>query len=237
MSAKRALVTGSSRGIGRAIAERLAADGWELVVHGSSQSQALEEAGQATGGVAIAADLSKPSEVDRLWQEAGEVTALVNNAGIYTKHDFINGGEEVFDQTFAVNWAAPLRLTQHACRAFAEHRGGRVVQVASRVGHKGEAGASAYAASKAALINLARSLAVEHAEKGIQHFAIAPGWVETAMAREGMNDRLPEILSGIPLGRMAQPTDCASAVRWLLSGEADYMSGIVIDINGASYLR
>jgi 3-oxoacyl-[acyl-carrier protein] reductase len=97
--------------------------------------------------------------------------------------------------------------------------------------------AASYAASKAALLNLTRSLAVEHAQTGIQHFAVAPGWVDTAMARESVQVKIEEILEGIPAGRMAAPEDCANAINWLLSGEADYMSGLVVDINGASYLR
>ncbi|MES1227358.1 MAG: SDR family oxidoreductase, partial [Armatimonadota bacterium] len=120
---------------------------------------------------------------------------------------------------------------------FLTHGGGKVVNVASRVGHRGEAGAAGYSASKAALINLTRALAVEHAKLNIQHFAIAPGWVDTSMAREGMGERLADILATIPLGRMASPADCAGAVAYLLRDEAAYLSGNVLDINGASYLR
>ena len=112
-----------------------------------------------------------------------------------------------------------------------------MLNVASRVGFRGEGGAALYAASKAALINLTRSLAVELAPKNIQLFAIAPGWVETAMARDGMDNRLAEILSSIPLNRMAKPEDCAAAAAFLLSDEAAYLSGIAIDINGASYFH
>jgi NAD(P)-dependent dehydrogenase (short-subunit alcohol dehydrogenase family) len=112
-----------------------------------------------------------------------------------------------------------------------------VVNVCSRVGHRGEPGAAFYSASKAALLNITKALAVEHAKVGIRHFAIAPGWVDTAMARDGMGERLPEILAGIPVGRMATPEDCAAAVSFLLRDDASYMSGNVIDINGASYIR
>ena len=112
-----------------------------------------------------------------------------------------------------------------------------MLNVVSRVAHRGEPGASCYSASKAALLNLTRSLAVEMARENIQHFAIAPGWVDTAMARDGMDDRLPEIVAGIPLGRMATPEECAGAAAYLLSDEASYLSGVVIDVNGASYLR
>jgi 3-oxoacyl-[acyl-carrier protein] reductase len=112
-----------------------------------------------------------------------------------------------------------------------------VLNIVSRVAHRGEAHASSYSSSKAALLNLTRALAVEMAPQNIQHFAIAPGWVETAMVRKDMDKRLPEILATIPLGRMATPEDCAGAAAYLLSDEASYLSGTVIDINGASYLR
>ena len=109
--------------------------------------------------------------------------------------------------------------------------------VASRVGFKGEAGAAHYAASKAAMISLVRSLSVELAPKSIGVFGIAPGWVDTSMVRPGMAEREPEILESIPLGRMATPEDCAAAIAFLLRDEAAYLSGEVIDINGASYFH
>ena len=112
-----------------------------------------------------------------------------------------------------------------------------MLNVASRVGFKGEAGAALYAASKAALISLTRSLAVELAPKNIQLFGIAPGWVDTAMTRHGMDDRLSTILDTIPLGRMGTPEDCGATANFLLSEEAAYLSGVVSDINGASYFH
>jgi NAD(P)-dependent dehydrogenase (short-subunit alcohol dehydrogenase family) len=114
---------------------------------------------------------------------------------------------------------------------------GKVLNVASRVGFRGEANASFYAASKAALINLTRSLAVEYASKGIEFFGLAPGWVVTSMARDGMDDRLRDILASIPMGRMGSPADCAATASFLLSDAACYLSGVVIDINGASYFH
>jgi len=125
-----------------------------------------------------------------------------------------------------------------ACRHFVEKGiGGKVLNVTSRVGFRGEGGAALYAASKAALINVTRSLAVELAPKKISLFGIAPGWVDTAMAREGMNEKLGTILEGIPLNRMATPEDCAATAAFLLSDAADYLSGVIIDINGASYFH
>ncbi len=247
MSTKRVLITGSSRGIGRSIAFRLAADGWKVALHyAAARSEAEETAkklGASCAGV-YKALLHEPDKAERLFEQAladGPVHALVNNAGIYTKLDFIESTAAEFTSTFtrtmAVNFYSPARLVRAACTEYVRQGGGKVVNVASRVGHRGEAGASAYSASKAALLNLTRALAVEHAGLNIQHFAIAPGWVETSMAREGMETRLPEILRDIPLGRMAKPEDCAAAVAFLLRDEAAYLSGTVIDINGASYLR
>ncbi len=241
-------MTGASRGIGRAIALRLAEDGWRVAVHYGRDRAAAEETAAALGTSAagvFGCDLSDsqavPGLFDRVAEEAGPIHALVNNAGEYVKLDFLGSEREEFDAAFAralqVNFLSPVALVREACLHFASQGGGAVVNVASRVGHRGEAGAAPYSCSKAALINLTRALAVEHAKDGIRHFAIAPGWVETAMAREGMEQRLPDILRDIPLGRMASPADCAAVVAFLLRDEAAYLSGIVVDVNGASYLR
>lgn len=247
MSAKRVLVTGSSRGIGRAIARQLGQAGWKVAVHyGSVEHEALATAkllGNAASGV-YQADLSKPGDAEALYARArkdGPIHAIVNNAGVYMPLDFATASDAVFaanfHKTFAINFESPLKLVRLAVKDFAAIGGGKIVNVASRVGFKGEAGAAVYSATKAAMINLTRSLAVELAPKNIQLFAIAPGWVDTAMARDGMEDRLPAILEGIPMGRMATPEDCASTVRFLLSDEATYLSGVTIDINGASYFH
>jgi len=171
----------------------------------------------------------------------GPLHAVVNNAGVYMPIDFMTAGDAAFaanmSRTFAVNLESPVAVMRAACRHFVKHGGGKVLNVCSRVGFKGEGGAALYAASKAALINLTRSLAVELAPKNVHLYGIAPGWVETAMARDGMETRLDEILSGIPLARMASPEDCAAAASFLLSDGADYLSGVVIDINGASYFH
>ena len=247
MTRRKALVTGSSRGIGRAIALRLAKDGWAVAIHYSANeheaSQVEQLLGDASAGV-YQADLSNPNNavglIDRVIA-AGGLDALVNNAGIYRNTDFINDPEDqveqAFEEVFNVNWHSPRRMVHRACQHFKNNGGGKILNIVSRVAHKGEPQASCYSTSKAALLNLTRSLAAETAEQNIQHFAIAPGWVDTAMAREGMNDRETEILDGIPLGRMASPEDCAGAAAYLLSEEAAYLSGTVIDVNGASYLR
>jgi 3-oxoacyl-[acyl-carrier protein] reductase len=246
MAEKRALVTGSSRGIGRAIAQRLAEDGWTIALHYGADEAEAEKTKQLLGkrcsGI-YQADLSDPKKATQLFQRVsadGAVHALVNNAGVYMPLDFVDSGDASFaanfHRTFAINFESPVALTRAACKHFGK-RGGKVLNVASRVGFKGEGGAALYAASKAALINLTRSLAVELAPKNIQLFTITPGWVATSMARQGIEEQLGEILSGIPLGRMATPEDCAATVAFLLSDEAAYLSGIAVDINGASYFH
>lgn len=244
---KRVLVTGSSRGIGRAIALRLADRGWRVAVHFSTRDRSgptiADELGEAAAGV-YRADLSNPATAGALFERAladGPLDALVNNAGVYLPMDILEESDAVFaanfHKTFAVNFEAPVYAMRTAARHFAANGGGKILNVTSRVGFKGEAGASLYAASKAALANMVRSLAVELAPKNVQLFGIAPGWVDTAMVREGMDQRLPEILATIPMGRMATPEDCATAVAFLLSDEATYLSGHIIDINGASYFH
>jgi len=245
MTDRRVLVTGASRGIGRAIAERLAEDGWQVAVHYVRDADSAAEVAHAIDAAGVyQCDLADPSRAPRLLEEVlrdGPLHAVVNNAGIYRPHSFTETTdaefERIYSETFRVNFESPMRLCRAAAQHFASQGGGKILNVASRVGFRGEAGAALYAASKAALIVLTRSLAVELASKNVGLFGIAPGWVETAMAREGMQDRLPAILETIPLGRMATPEDCAAASAFLLSDEAAYLSGMFIDINGASYFH
>lgn len=246
MNRKRVLVTGSSRGIGRSIAEGLARNGWSVAVHYTSHADEARSVASALGDAASGiyqADLSEPANAASLFAEViadGELHAVVNNAGVYIPSAFLVDDaafEETLARTMAINFESPARLIRAAGTYFVGRGGGKILNVASRVGFKGEANAAVYAASKAALINLTRSLAVEWAEQKIGIFGIAPGWVDTAMARDGMDDRLTEILKTLPLGRMASPEDCAETASFLLSDGAAYLSGITIDINGASYFH
>ena len=247
MGSPRVLVTGGSRGIGRAIALALAADGWDVAIQytrdRSSADSTAQELGRRLSGV-YQADLENAGEAAKLFAAAekdGPLTALVNNAGVYLPINWLEASDAQFEanyaKTMAVNFDSPLRLCRLGAKAFAARGGGKILNVASRVGFRGEAGAALYSASKAALINITRALAVELAPKNVRLFGIAPGWVETAMAREGMDNRLPQILKDIPLGRMASPEDCGAAAAFLLSDKADYLSGVIIDINGASYFH
>ena len=246
MNSKTALVTGSSRGIGAAIARQLAKDGWNVILHFSaSEAEAKEvcaEIGSRCIGL-IHADLNSEEQTADLWQQArklSKIDCLVNNAGVYIQSSFAQDAEtwrKVRAKMMRINFEAPSELIYEAVKDFCGQGSGKVLNVASRVGFRGEANASFYAASKAAIINLTRSLAVEYAGTGIDFFGIAPGWVDTSMARDGMDDRLPDILATIPMGRMGSPDDCAATASFLLSDAASYLSGVVIDINGASYFH
>lgn len=238
------MITGASRGIGRAIAQRLAQDGWRPLIHYKERRSEAESVAVETRGVAapFGADLSIPADCEKLWQWAiseGPVRALVNNAGLYVSQGFDIESDDAFAEawraSYETNFGSSLRLTRYFLKQARD--GDRILNVCSRVGFRGEAGAAHYAASKAALTNLTRSLAIELAPKKIGVFGIAPGWVETAMIREGMEARKAEIIAGIPLGRVASPEDCAAAAAFLMSDDASYLSGQIIDVNGASYFH
>ena len=221
----------------------MAANGWSIALHYSTRQEEAAEVAKELGDQAAGiyrADLGDPAAATHLWSQAlddGGLHALVNNAGIYHPKSFLETTPAEIQHTFQVNWQSPLALTQLAASTFAESGGGKILNVASRAGYRGEPGAAIYAASKAALINLTRSLAVELARYRVGVYGIAPGWVDTSMAREGMQDRWPEIQQTLPLGRMASPQDCAAVAAFLLSAEGDYMVGQVVDINGASYFH
>jgi len=247
---KTALVTGASRGIGRAIAIRLAADGFRVGVHYHRNLTAARETRSAMEGsdhVLLAADLSDPTNVMVLGMEAeadlgGRVDVLVHNAGIYeptpmlTDRNF-NGWRDAMRRQMQVNFWAGADLAYQLAPAMAGAGWGRIIQIASRAGHRGEARHAGYAASKAAQINLVKSLAAELAPSGIGSFGIAPGWTETDMASDALAERGDQIRAEIPLGRVASPSDIAAVVGFLVTDASDYLSGNTIDVNGASYLR
>ena len=253
---KTALVTGASRGIGRAIAIKLAEDGFRVAVHFNANQAAAEETlalMHGDGHVLISADLVYASQAVELAEEAfdmldGRVDVLVHNAGIYEPTPIFDSvptprpreiGEwrGAMRRQMQVNFWAGAELAYLLAPAMAEAGWGRIVQISSRAGHRGEAGFSGYGASKAAQINLVKSLAVELGGTGIACFGIAPGWTETDMASDALRERGEQIRAEIPLGRVALPADIAALVGFLASDAAGYLSGGIFDVNGASYLR
>jgi NAD(P)-dependent dehydrogenase (short-subunit alcohol dehydrogenase family) len=252
MTARSVLVTGSSRGLGRAIAARFAAGGDRVAVH-HRDSAAL--AGQlaaelpGAGHVVVQADMADPEAVRAMVDAAatglGGLDVLVNNAGIFAG---VDRPHPVFGTDYA-DWQANWRRTfdvnlfgaANAAWAAAQHMrhgGGRIINVSSRGAFRGEPEQPAYGASKAALNSMGQSLAVALAPYGIAVAAVAPGFIETDMTNEHLkSERGAAIRAQSPFGRVARPDEVAAAVHWLASADAQWASGTIIDLNGASYLR
>jgi len=243
------LVTGASRGIGRAIAEQLARRGCRVAVHYRANAAAARAtvAALAGGGHrAFAADLADPAEVARLWAEVtaamGPIAVLVNNAGIYESHPPAATGypqwQQAWRRTLDTNLLAPANLCHCAGSAMVAAGGGRVVSISSRGAFRGEPTAPAYAASKAGLNALSQSLALALAPERVYFYVVAPGWVATDMASDHLaGPQGPGILAQHPLGRVAAPEEVAAAAVFCALDAPAAMTGCIIDVNGASYLR
>ena len=241
----RVLVTGASGGIGTAICRELARRGVTVVLHYRSDRAAAEAARQALGGGGhglIQADLSDPGSIERLWREAcarEPLDALINNAGIYALHaplatDY-GDWTAAWQRTLATNLTGPAHLSYCAARAMAQRGQGRIVNISSRGAFRGEPAAPAYAASKAGLNALSQSLAKALAPKGVYVFVVAPGWVSTERVAGFVRDAA--VLADQPLGRVATPEEVAQVVAYCVLDAPASMTGAILDVNGASYLR
>jgi NAD(P)-dependent dehydrogenase (short-subunit alcohol dehydrogenase family) len=248
LQGKVALVTGASRGIGRACAVALAEWGASVAVHyhqNEAEARKTLTALPGEGHLLLQGNVADAAICQRLVeqtvQQAGRLDILVNNAGIYEPLSFSEPDYarwlEAWHRMFETNFFSAVNLSYHAVRAMRQQGGGKIIFVASRAGIRGEAFHSHYAASKGAMVVLARSMAVELARENIQVYAVAPGWVATDMAAKPLKERGESIVAQIPVGRVAQPEDVAKAVRFLASSDADYLTGITLDVNGASYIR
>jgi NAD(P)-dependent dehydrogenase (short-subunit alcohol dehydrogenase family) len=190
----------------------------------------------------IQGDLGNPTSIERLWQEASalqRVDAVVNNAGIYPHHpplttDYADWAV-AWQRTLAINLTGPAHLSYCAARRMAEQGGGRIVNVSSRGAFRGEPEAPGYAASKAGLNALSQSLAKALAPKGVYVFVVAPGWVSTQRVADLVKDKA--VLADQPLGRVATPDEVAQVVTYCTLDAPASMTGAVVDVNGASYLR
>jgi NAD(P)-dependent dehydrogenase (short-subunit alcohol dehydrogenase family) len=241
------LVTGGSRGIGRAVVRTFAEAGDRVAIHHRDSADLAEElrAGlPGSGHVVVRGDVSDPEAVRRFVDEAadalGGLDVVVNNAAVFPRHPIMETSyeewQEAWRHTLAVNLVGPANVAWCAARHL--RRGGRVVNVSSRGAFRGEPEQPGYGASKAGLNALTQSLALALGPLGIAVTAVAPGFVETDMTNEHLKSpRGDEIRAQSPFNRVAQPDEIAAAVRYLASPEAEWASGTIVDLNGASYLR
>jgi 3-oxoacyl-[acyl-carrier protein] reductase len=231
-----ALVTGASKGIGAAIAKALAEDGWQVAVNYRSDedgAKATVKAIEDAGGKAAAfhADVTNgtPDELfKQVEEELGPVIALVNNAGVTADGLAIQLDDEAWDKVIGTNLTAAFRLTRRAMRPMIKARYGRIVNVASVVGPRANAGQSNYAAAKAGLIGMTKTVAAEVARRGVTVNAVAPGFIETEMTKD-----VPDaVVEAIPARRVGTPEDVAAAVRFLASDDAGYVTGTTLFVDG-----
>ncbi|MBI1366067.1 MAG: SDR family oxidoreductase [Alphaproteobacteria bacterium] len=245
---KTILITGASRGVGAAAAALCAKAGARVLAHASAPSEAIEAA-KASAGLAdddiLYEDLAAPDAGFRLFaaaqERAGRIDGVVNNAGIYLDTPMdgpVEPWRAGWEEQLAVNLRAPADICRAAVAHFREtKKGGRVVNIASRAGHRGDSlDHAAYAATKGALLALTKTYARALSGENILFFAIAPGWVETRMAPADIEAR-KKAVAEIPLGRVAAPDEVAALIVFLLSEACASATGATFDINGASYVR
>jgi 3-oxoacyl-[acyl-carrier protein] reductase len=242
LSNRIALVTGASRGIGRATAQALARQG-AIVIAAARQENARETVEEivSSGGraEAVSLDVTDPAAVERevagVVSRHGRLDVLVSNAGITRDQLLLRMKRADWDVVLATNLTAAFTLCQAALRPMLKQRGGRVIAVSSVVGQTGNAGQANYAASKAGLIGFCKSMAREVASRGITVNVVAPGLIETDMTRALTEGSREDWSTKIPLGRLGSPADVASAVCFLASEEASYITGHVLAVNGGMY--
>ncbi len=243
LSNKVALVTGASRGIGRAIAHRLAEQGAIVVAaargdHANATAAEIVSAGRH--GEAVSLDVTDAEAVQRLPGDIvdrhGRLDIIVSNAGVTRDQLLMRMKREDWEAVIATNLTATFTLAQAAMRPMLKQRGGRIIAVSSVVGQMGNAGQTNYAASKAGLIGFAKALAREVASRGITVNVIAPGMIDTDMTRAVTEKAQVDWAQQIPLGRLGSVDDVAGAACYLASDEASYITGHVLAVNGGMYM-
>ena len=236
-----AIVTGGSRGIGRAVCLALAAQGLDIVVNYAGSAAAAAETAalceeKGVKAITVQADVSTAEGADALFEAAmaafGRVDVLVNNAGITRDGLILRMTEEDFDQVIATNLKGAFLCAKKAARIMMKQRYGRIISISSVVGVHGNAGQANYAASKAGLIGMTKSLAKELGSRHITANAVAPGFIDTDMTRVLPEAAKTALLGQIPLGALGQPEDIGSAVAFLASEQAGYITGQVLGVDG-----
>lgn len=241
MTERTAIVTGGSRGIGRAVCRKLAERSMNIVMNYSANADAAEEAADVCRSlgarvVTVQGSVAVPEDCDRIVQEAldafGQVDVLVNSAGITRDNLLLRMSEEDFDQVIAVNLRGTFRMMKAVARPMMRKRYGRIINLSSIVGEMGNAGQVNYAASKAGVNGMTKAFAKEIAGKGITVNAVAPGFIDTDMTRALSREAAESLKARIPMGRLGTPEDVAHVITFLASEEAGYVTGQVIGVNG-----
>lgn len=245
LKGKRALVTGGSRGIGRAIAIELAEDGCDIVINYSQSDDAAENAKKAIEAKGVSctlckADISSRSECQKMLDEllANDlgIEVLVNNAGINRDRTFLKMTCEMWDEVLGVNLNGPFNVTHGLLPGMVEKRWGRIINISSMGGQTGNFGQANYSVTKGGLNAFTMTLAREVARKGVTVNSVSPGYTATDMTNTIPEAVSKQICSSIPMGRMAEPEEIAAVVAFIASPKASYITGQVIGVNGGMYM-
>jgi 3-oxoacyl-[acyl-carrier protein] reductase len=232
LDGKTALVTGGSRGIGRAIAEELARAGASVVVGYRSGAEEAEEVASAIDGRAVQADVSDPEQAKRLVEEAGDLDVLVNNAGLTRDGLLARMPDEDWREVIDTNLGGVFHTCRAAARGMMRKRSGSIVNISSIVGVHGNPGQTNYSAAKAGIIGFTKALARELGSRNVRANVIAPGYISTRLTDVLPDELKQAMLDNTPLGRLGGPGDVAGAVRFLASDEAAFITGDVLLVDG-----
>jgi 3-oxoacyl-[acyl-carrier protein] reductase len=232
LEGKSALVTGGSRGIGRAVVLELVEAGATVTLSYRSGMDEAEEVARETGATAVQADVSDPEAAKRLVDDAGELDILVNNAGVTRDGLIARMSDEDWHEVIGTNLNGVFHTCRAAARGMMRRRSGSIVNVSSVVGVRGNPGQTNYSASKAGIIGFTKALARELGIRGVRANVVAPGYVDTRLTQAISKDMRGLMLANTPLGRFGSPEDVAAAVRFLCSEEASFITGEVLLVDG-----
>jgi 3-oxoacyl-[acyl-carrier protein] reductase len=232
LEGKRALVTGASKGIGRAIAQELARAGALVVVGYRSGKDEAEQLASEIGGIAVQADVSSPEDAKRLVEEAGDIDVLVNNAGLTRDGLLARMSDDDWRTVIDTNLSSVFYTCRAVTRPMMKKRGGAIVNISSVVGVHGNWGQTNYAASKAGIIGFTKSIARELGSRNIRANVVAPGYVKTQLTGVLPEEATAAMIQATPLARVAEPHEIAGAVRFLASDDASFITGEVLLVDG-----